>query len=120
MAKPDTTVIPVGSATGNFLKGQPNFPYRLMEPILHWSRAAVSAAKMASSLFPHEWEEFRQATSWEDLRASTEEILSEAGLVQHMDDIHRKHSGKFGDMQIHYMFTYKKEMPLRRPDLSGT
>lgn len=113
VAKPDATVVPVGSATGNFLKGQPDFSYRLTEPILHWSKAAVSAAKMASSLFPDEWEEFRQSSSWEDLRASTEEILTEAGLARHMDDINRKHSGKFGDMQIHYMFTYKKELTLR-------
>ena len=118
VAKPNATVIPVGGATGNFLKRQSDFCYRLTEPVLHWSRAAIVAAKMASSLFPHEWKEFHQATNWEDLRTSTEEILTEAGLDQHMDDINRRYKGKFGETQIHLMFTYKKEMPLRRPDMS--
>ena len=120
VSKPGATVIPVGSATGKFLKSQPNFPYRLTEPILHWSRAATVAAKMASSLFPREWEEFRQATDWEDLRTSTEEIFVEAGLGQHVDDVHHRFNGKFRDIHKHYMFTYKKEMHLRRPDVSET
>ena len=118
VAKPDATVIPVGSATGNFLKRQRNFPYALTEPILHWSTAAIVAAKMAGSLFPQEWNEFRQATSWEDLRASTEEIFFEAGLGQYTNDVHHRFKGKFKDMHRHYMFTYKKEMPLRRLDVS--
>ena len=116
VAKPDATVIPVGSATGNFLKAQPNFPYRLTTPILHWSNAAVSAAKMASSFFPDEWDDYRRSTSWEDLRASTEEIFTAAGLDHHMDSVHGRFKDKFGEFHAHYMFTYKKEMPLRRPD----
>lgn len=119
VAKLDATVIPVSSATGSFLKEQKkqgNFPYRLTTPILHWSTAAVSAAKMAASFFPHEWDEYRRSTSWEDLRASTEEIFSEAGLDQHIDDVHRCFKDKFREFHAHYMFTYKKEMPLKRPD----
>ena len=116
VAKPEATVVPVGSATGNFLKAQPNFPYRLTTPILHWSTAAVSAAKMAGSLFPREWDEYRRNTCWEDLRASTEEIFTAAGLGQHMDDVHRRFKDKFGEFHAHYMFTYKKEMPLKRTD----
>ncbi|MCE2501723.1 MAG: hypothetical protein J4G13_12820 [Dehalococcoidia bacterium] len=116
VAKPDTTVVPIGSATGDFLRAQPNFPYRLTTPILHWSRAAVSAAKMAGSLFPREWDEYRRSTSWEDLRTSTEEIFIEAGLGQHMDAVHRCFKDKFREFHAHYMFTYKKEMPLKRPD----
>ena len=117
VAKPDATVVPVGSATGDFLKAQPNFPYRLTTPILHWSTAAVSAAKMAGSLFPREWDEYRRSTSWEDLRTSTEEIFIEAGLDQHMGAVHRRFKDKFREFHAHYMFTYKKEMPLRRPDV---
>ena len=118
VAKPCATVIPVSSATGSFLKRQPGFPYVVTEPILHWSTAAVAAAKMASSLFPQEWREFREATGWEDLRASTEEIFVKAGLDQDIEEIHRRFKGRFGDFHRHYMFTYKKEMPLRRPDVS--
>lgn len=120
VAKPNAIVIPVGSATGKFLGTQENFPYRLAEPILHWSRAAVAAAKMASSLFPLEWKEFREATDWKDLCASTEEILIAADLGQHINDFHRQHKGKFREMHLHYMFTYKKEMALRRQDVSVT
>lgn len=116
VAKPGATVIPVGSATGAFLTAQPNFPYRLTTPVLHWSTAAVAAARMAASFFPHEWNEYRRSTSWEDLRNSTEEILVEAGLGQHIDDIHRRLKDKFREFHVHYMFTYKKEMPLKRPD----
>ena len=119
VAKPNATVVPVGGATGNFLKGQPDFPYPLAEPVLHWSSAAIVAAKMASSLFPDEWKEFLEATNWEDLRSSTEEIFREAGLDQHMDDIDRRYKERFRETQIHLMFTYKKEMPLRRPDMNG-
>ena len=118
VTKPNATIIPVGGATGNFLKRQTDFPYRLMEPILHWSSVANVAAKMASSFFPEEWLEFRQTTSWEDLRASTEEILTEAGLSQYVADIDRRYRDKFKEMQIHLMFTYRKEMALRRPDMS--
>ena len=118
VAKPNATVIPVGGATGNFLKRRTNFPYRLTEPILHWSRAAFVAAKMASSFFPDEWLEFSQTTSWDDLRASTEEILTEAGLSHHMATIDRRYRDRFRETQIHLMFTYKKEMPLRRPDMN--
>ena len=118
VAKPNATVVPVGGATGNFLKGQPDFPYPLAEPVLHWSSAAIVAAKMASSLFPDEWKEFLEATNWEDLRSSTEEIFREAGLAQHMDDIDRRYKERFRETQIHLMFTYKKEMPLRRPDMN--
>ena len=120
VAKSNATVIPVGSATGDFLKSQSNFPYRLTGPILHWSRAATAAAKMASSFFPRQWKEFQEATSWKDVRASTQEILTEAGLGQHMDDIHSRFKDKFKDIHRHYMFTYKKEMPLRRPDVEET
>ena len=116
VAKPEATVVPIGSATGNFLEAQPDFPYRLTMPILHWSRAAVSAAKMASSLFPREWDEYRRNTSWEDLRSSTEEIFTEAGLGQYVDAFHQRFKNKFRESHAHYMFTYKKEMPLRRPD----
>ena len=116
VAKPAATVIPVGSATGAFLKGQPNFPYRLTEPILHWSTAAIVAAKMASSFFPQRWREFQQTTSWDDLRASTEELLREACLGQHMESIDHRFKDKFDDRNRHYMFTYKMEMPLRRLD----
>ena len=120
VAKPSATVIPVGSATGDFLKGQPNFPYRLANPILHWSTAAVAAAKMASSLFPWEWKEYRRATSWENLRVSTAEIFCEAGLGHYMDDVDGRYKDKFKDFHKHYMFTYTKEMPLRRPDVGAT
>ena len=116
VAKPEATVVPVSSATWSFLKAQPNFPYRLTTPILHWSTAAVSAAKMASSFFPREWDKYRRSTSWEDLRASTEEIFTEADLGQHMDCVHSRFKDKFREFHAHYMFTYKKEMPLRRPD----
>ena len=116
VAKPGATVIPIGSATGTFLHAQPSFPYRLTTPILHWSTAAVSAAKMASSFFPGEWNKYRRSTSWEDLRASTEEILTEASLGHHMDAVHRLHKDKFREIHAHYMFTYSKEMPLRRLD----
>ena len=119
VAKPGATVIPVGGATGNFLKSQSDFRYRLTEPVLHWSRAAIVAAKMASSLFPDEWKEFHQTTNWEELRASTEEILTEACLAKHMDNIDQRYKGRFGETQIHLMFTYKKEMPIRRPDVNG-
>ena len=54
----------------------------------------------------------------EDLRSSTEEIFREAGLDQHMDDIDRRYKERFRETQIHLMFTYKKEMPLRRPDMN--
>ena len=120
VAKPDATVIPVGAATGNFLKlkkGESEFCYRLTEPILHWSSAANVAAKMASSFFPDEWKDFSEATSWDKLRESTEEILTDAGLSQHMDDIDRRYRERFGKMQTHLMFTYKKEMLLRRSDM---
>lgn len=116
VAKPGATVIPVGSATWAFLKKQPNFPYHLTTPILHFSNAAVSAAKMAASFFPREWDEYRRNTNWEDLRASTEEIFTEAGLDKHIDAVHRRCKDKFGEFHAHYMFTYKKEMPLKRPD----
>ncbi len=123
VAKPNATVIPVGSATGNFLKMKSEedpsgFNYRLASPILHWSTAAIVAAKMASSLFPKEWEEFKETANWEGLRNSTEEIFSEAGLSQHMDAVNLRLNDKFADFHKHYMFTYKKEMPLRRPDVS--
>ena len=114
VAKPGATVIPIGSATGTFLHAQPSFPYRLTTHILHWSRAAVAAAKMASSLFPGEWNEYRRGRSWEDLRASIEEILTEAGLGDCMDAVHCLHKDKFREIHAHYMFTYSKEMPLRR------
>ncbi len=123
VAKPNATVIPVGSATGNFLKRKCeedplSFTWRLAAPILHWTTAAIVAAKMASSLFPKEWKEFQGTTGWEDLRSSTEEIFSEAGLSQYMDPVERRLKDKFADFHRHYMFTYKKEMPLRRPDVS--
>ena len=120
VAKSNATVIPVGSATGDFLKRQSDFPYRLAEPILHWSAAATAAAKMASSFFPRQWREFRQVTSWEDILGSTEEILAEAGLGKYTDDIHSRFKGKFKDIHRHYMFTYKMEMPLRRDNVQET
>lgn len=116
VAKPEATVIPVSSATWSFLEAQSDFPYRLTTPILHWSTAAVAAAKMASSFFPREWEQYRRSTGWDDLRASTEEILTAVGLDQHMVDVDRCFRDKFGEFHTHYMFTYKKELPLRRPD----
>ena len=119
VAKPEATVIPVGSAAGNFLKGQSDFPYLLREPILHWSTAATVAAKMASSMFPAEWKEFQQTSGWEDLLASTEEVLVEAGLGQHINSVHDRFVGKFRDIHRHYMFTYKKELSLRRPDVGN-
>ncbi len=119
VTKPKATVIPIGSATSEFLRRQENFPYPLTDPILHWSRAAVAAAKMASSFFPHEWKEFKGAAGWEDLRASIEQILAQADLSQHMDAV-QKFEGKFTEMYLHYMFTYKKEFPLRRQDVSET
>ena len=121
VAKPDATIVPIGGATGNFLKlkkRQSEFRYRLTEPVLHWSSAANVAAKMASSLFPDEWIEFRQSTCWDNLRTSTEDILAAAGLGQHMEDIDRRYKGRFRETQIHLMFTYSKEMPLRRPDMN--
>ncbi len=120
VANPCATVIPVGSATGKFLRRHPDFPYLLTEPILHWSTAATAAAKMAGSLFPQEWKEFRQTTTWEDLRASTEEILVEARLGQDIEDFDHRFKGRFRDIHMNYMFTYKKEMPLRRPSQSQT
>ena len=68
--------------------------------------------------FPLEWKEFKRTTGWEDLRNSTEEIFSEAGLSQYMDPVERRLKDKFANFDRHYMFTYKKEMPLRRPDVS--
>ena len=123
VAKPTATVIPIGSATGTFLKRKCeedplSFTWRLAAPILHWTTAAIVAAKMASSLFPKEWKEFQGTTGWEDLRSSTEEIFSEAGLSQYMDPVERRLKDKFADFHRYYMFTYKKEMPLRRPDVS--
>ena len=35
-----------------------------------------------------------------------------------MDPVERRLKDKFADFHRHYMFTYKKEMPLRRPDVS--
>ena len=119
VAKPTATVIPVGRATWNFLqkkKRQSEFSYRLEGPILHWSPQLVAAAQMASTLFPPEWEEFQQTTSWEDLYKSTEEIFSEAGLSQHMDEVGQRIEDQFRNRDKHYMFTYKKQMPLLRPD----
>ncbi len=116
VAKPHATVVPVGSATGDFLKRQTNFPYLLGEPVLHWSGAATAAAKMASSFFPGQWKEFQEATSWEDIRTSTQEILAAAGLSPAMDDIESRFKDRFRDIHRHYMFTYKMELPLRRPD----
>ena len=92
-----------------------HFPYRLTTPILHWSTAAIDY------LTP-KWQpvsEYRRGMSWEDLRASTEEIFADAGLGKHMDDVHRGLQGQIqGIPRDHYMFTYKKEMPLkRRPDV---
>jgi hypothetical protein len=120
VAKPDATVIPVSSTTGNFLKGRPDFPYPLAEPILHWSMAAGAAAKMASSFFPQEWTQFRQSTGREELWQSVKEILSEAGLDEHLDCVRDRIMDKFRDIHLHYMFTYKKELPLRRPGVIGT
>ena len=118
VAKPTATVIPVGSATGAFLKEkQSDFLYPLKEPILQWSRAATAAAKMASSFFPEQWREFLHTTRWEDLLASTREILTEAGLGQYVDSVDSRFKGQFADIHKHYMFTYKAEMPLRRPNM---
>ena len=117
VAKPTATVVVVGRATWNFLQKHSEFPYRLVGPILHWSKQTVGAAQMASTLFPAEWEEFRQTTTWEDLYKSTEEIFSEAGLSQYMDKVGQRVKDGFRDRDMHYMFTYKKQMPLLRPDV---
>ena len=116
VAKPNAIVVPVGSATGAFLERHPDFPYRLTEPILHWSTAAIVAAKMASSFFPEEWREFRQTTGWEDMLASTDESFREAGLGQYIESVDLRFKDKFADMHRHYMFTYKLQMPLRKLD----
>ena len=118
VAKPEATVIPVGSATADFLNARCDFPYRVTMPVLHWSGAAVSAAKMASSLFPREWDEYRRKTSWEDVRGSIEEIFIEAGLGKYVDSVDCRLKDTFKEFHAHYMFTYKKEMPLRRPGAS--
>ncbi len=122
VAKPNATVIPVGSATGNFLKRKrdedpSSFPYELAEPILHWSRAATAAAKMASSLFPQEWKDYSVTTHWKDLSECTEEVFNRAGLTEYIAAVQQRFEGKFTDIHKHYMFTYKKEMPLRWPDM---
>ena len=114
VAKPNAKVVPVGSATWEFLKRQLEFPWPLTHPVLHWSASAIVAAKMASSFFPQEWEDFRQTTSWDDLLASSAEILEEADLGRHVDSIDRRFKDKFGDTHRHYMFTYKMQMSLRR------
>lgn len=119
VAKPTATVVPVGRATWNFLQKQQKqseFPYRLVGPILHWSPQLVAAAQMASTLFPSEWEEFQRTTSWKDLYKSTDEIFRDAGLSQHMDTVGQRIKKEFRKRDIHYMFTYKKQMPLLRPD----
>ena len=116
VAKPTATVIPVGKATGNFLKNQPNFKYRLTEPILHWSTAVIAAAQMASSLFPQEWDQFHRATRSEDLIKSTGEVFRQAGLNKYMGTVERRIKKEFTDVRKHYMFTYKKLMPLMRPE----
>ena len=119
MAKPTATVIPVGRATWNFLRKKKlsGRSYRLRGPILHWSKQLIGAAQMASTLFPSEWEGFRQTTSWEDLYKSTDEVFSEAGLRQHLDTVGKRIENEFRDRDMHYMFTYKKQMPLLRPDV---
>ena len=117
VTKPTTIVVPVGSATANFLKQQNGFEYQLAEPILHWSRAATAAAKMASSLFPEEWDRFQRRTDWADLSASLEHIFTEAERSHDMAQGRSRlgeFESKFGDVHRHYMFTYSKEMPLRR------
>ena len=119
VAKPTATVVAVGRATWNFLQKQQKqseFPYRLVGPILHWSPQLVAAAQMASTLFPSEWEEFQRTTSWKDLYKSTDEIFRDAGLSQHMDTVGQRIKKEFRNRDIHYMFTYKKQMPLLRPD----
>ena len=119
VAKSTATVVAVGRATWNFLQKQQKqseFPYQLVGPILHWSPQLVAAAQMASTLFPSEWEEFQQTTSWEDLYKSTDEIFSDAGLSQHMDTVGQRIKKDFRKRDMHYMFTYKKQMPLLRPD----
>ena len=115
VAKPTTTVVAVGRATWNFLQKQSDFPHRLVGPILHWSPQLVGAAQMASTLFPTDWEKFRQATTWEDLYKSTEEIFSAAGLSRHMDTVGQRIKSDFRKRDMHFMFTYKKQMPLLRP-----
>ena len=119
VAKPTATVVPVGRATWKFLRKQSDFPYRLEGPVLHWSKQLIGAAQMASTLFPPEWEKFRQTTSWEDLYKSTEEIFSEAGLSQYMDKVGERIKNGFRDRDMHYMFTYRKQMPLLRPDVAS-
>ncbi len=116
VAKPTATVVAVGRATWNFLEKQSDFPYRLEGPILHWSPQLVAAAQMASTLFPSEWEEFQQTTTREELCKSTEEIFGEAGLSQHMDTVGQRIKNDFRKRDMHFMFTYKKQMPLLRPD----
>ena len=115
VAVPEATVVPVGSATGSFLQRQRAFPYRLTAPILHWSRAAIVASKMASSFFPREWAEFRDNTTWKTLLASTEETLEEAGLEGHLANVGERIKSGFHDRDLHLMFTYKMQMPTLRP-----
>lgn len=121
VAKPTATVVPVGRATWNFLqkkKRQCGFSFALAGPILHWSRQTIGAAQIASTLFPSEWEDFRETTSWKDLYKSTEEIFSEAGLSQYMDTVGKRIKDEFRDSDKYYMFTYEKQMPLLRPHTS--
>ena len=117
VAKPTATVIPVGRATWNFLRKQAGFPYRLVGPILHWGKQTVGAAQMASTLFPLEWEEYRQTQAVKDLGKSIEETFAQAGLSQYTHEVTQRITKEFREIDRHYMFTYKKQMPLLRPDV---
>ena len=118
VAKPTATIIPVSHTTANFLRDiNDKLPYRLTHPILHWSRQLTAAAKMASSFFPKEWSTFQKTATLKDVLETTEEAFKDAGLSQYFSAVSsRLKEESFGDMEKHYMFTYKKQLPLKRKD----
>ncbi|MDE2808120.1 MAG: hypothetical protein OXN90_06835, partial [Gemmatimonadota bacterium] len=115
VAKPTAIVIPVGRATWNLLQKQSGFPYRLAGPVLHWGKQTVGAALMASTLFPEEWQVYRQTPIVKELSKSIEETFAQAGLIQHTHEVTQRITKQFREIDKHYIFTYKKQMPLLRP-----
>ena len=117
VAKPTGTIIPVGRTTYHFLSKKPNTDFGdriLANPILHWSKQLVAAAKMASSFFPNEWEQFQESVGVKEVLKTTQAAYREAGLSRYFKSIKPRLLKEFKERDKHYMFTWKKEMHIRR------
>ena len=117
IANPTATIIPVGRTTYNFLNKKPKTDFGdriLANPILHWSKQLIAAAKMASSFFPKEWEKFRESVGVEEVLKTTQAAYREAGLSKYFKAIEPRLRREFKEIDKHYMFTWKKEMHIRR------